>query len=146
MKEIAIILGSHGYFAKEALASVEMIMGQSIENIGILSVVEGKDYETMLKEAQALKASLDTSAGLLILVDIYGGTPANVATYMAIEDPNIVVYSGFNLPILLELMYQRTMDINAIKQNIEDVYKMGLTCITDKLKEREEDGDQMDSY
>lgn len=147
MKEIAIILGSHGYFAKEALASVEMIMGSSLENIAVLSVVEGKDYNTMLEEGKALLKSLDTSRGVLFLSDIYGGTPSNVATYLAIENKDMIVYSGFNLPVLLELMYKRNLSIEEIKENIENTYQVGLTCITDKLKEREEDdGNQMDSY
>lgn len=147
MSGIAILVSSHGFFAQEAIKSVEMIMGTTLNNVKVLSVVEGKDYDACLNEGKELVNSLDTSKGLLILTDIYGGTPSNVATYLAIENPNILVYSGFNLPILLELMYMRNNSIEDIKTNIEETYKNGLTCISDKLKEKEiEHGNQMDSY
>ncbi len=146
MSKIAIILSSHGFFAKEALASVEMIMGSKIENIGVLSVTEGKDYETVLQEAKDLVHELNTENGLLILTDIFGGTPSNVATYLAIEDENIIVYSGFNLPVLLELMYAREMEKSQLQLKIEETYKIGLTCISDKIERNYENGNQVVSY
>lgn len=131
---IAIIVASHGLFAQEAVASVEMITGQKIENCGVVSIVEGKSYEEGLAEINELYNTLDRSNGVLIFTDIYGGTPANVATYLAITNSDVVVYSGFNLPTLLEIMYQRTEPIEKIKSTIESTYKDALVCISDRLK------------
>ena len=146
MGEVAIILASHGYFAQEALKSVEMIMGSAVENIGVVSITYGKDYETALQEIETLYNQLDKSNGTVVLTDIYGGTPANIATYLTLTQKNTLVFSGFNLPVLLELMYKRTQTLDEIAAGIVKTYEIGLTNISEKLKEREQDGDQMDSY
>ena len=143
---VGIILASHGYFAQEALKSVEMIMGSAVENIGVVSITYGKDYETALQEIETLYNQLDKSNGTVVLTDIYGGTPANIATYLTLTQKNTLVFSGFNLPVLLELMYKRTQTLDEIAAGIVKTYEIGLTNISEKLKEREQDGDQMDSY
>ena len=147
MSDIAVIITSHGYFAKEALASVEMITGYKQENCAVVSISEGKDYADCLAEIKVAYASLDTSAGTLILCDIYGGTPANISTYLAIENSNIIIYSGFNLPILLEILLTKSnMNLTEISEKIEKIHKFSLTNITEKLKGSIQDGNQMDSY
>ena len=121
-------------------------MGSAVENIGVVSITYGKDYETALQEIETLYNQLDKSNGTVVLTDIYGGTPANIATYLTLTQKNTLVFSGFNLPVLLELMYKRTQTLDEIAAGIVKTYEIGLTNISEKLKEREQDGDQMDSY
>jgi len=145
--EVAVILTSHGLFAQEALNSAQMIAGYEFENCGVVSVTEGKDYATCLAELQALYSSLNTEAGVLVLCDIYGGTPANISTYLAIEHPEVMVYTGFNLPILLEVLLTRQgSSIEEISAKVEEVHSLSLTNIREALKGDGGDGDQMDTY
>ena len=145
--EVAVILTSHGFFAQEALNSAQMIAGYKFENCGVVSVSEGKDYTTCLEELRELYNSLEIEAGVLILCDIYGGTPANISTYLAIEHPEIVVYTGFNLPILLEVLLTRKgKSIEEISRMIKEIYPISLTNINEVMKGDSENGNQVDTY
>lgn len=147
MARPSLILASHGFFAKEALASAEMIIGHTQKNIGVLAVTEGKDYDTSLEEIQTLYESLDTSEGCLIFTDIYGGTPANVATYLAIEHPdNICVFSGLNLPMLLEVILDGASSLQELETKVEGIHADTLVNVTKKLKGVIDNGNQVDSY
>lgn len=148
MARPALIVASHGLFAQEAIKSAEMIIGHLQENVGVISVTEGKAFETCLSEIQKLYEDLDTTAGCLIFTDIYGGTPANVATYVAIEHmDNVQVFSGLNLPALLEILLDQTSDLQALEAKIESIHGDCLVNVSKKLKGTvKEDVNQMDSY
>ncbi|MFT4008226.1 MAG: hypothetical protein QM683_22385 [Lacrimispora sp.] len=145
---IRIILASHGLYAQEALNTAGMIIGDIAKYVDVISVTADKSYDQCLKELLDLYASYeDKGSGVLILTDIYGGTPAKAATYLALTEPDILVYSGFNMPVLMELFIARPETLEKAGAILERAYEMGLVCMNDKLKEKgEEDGDQMDSY
>jgi PTS system mannose-specific IIA component len=145
MSNTSIILASHGYFAQEALKSVEMIIGYPQEDTHVVSVSAEKDYDTCLNELRNIYNNLNHDNGVLILTDIYGGTPSKIATHLALEYENILVYSGFNLPILLEIMFQRHLDLTELSQLIESVHGSSLINITNRIKEIN-NGNQVDSY
>ncbi len=145
---IRIILASHGLYAQEALNTAGMIIGDIANYVDIISVTADKSYDQCLKELLDLYASYeDTRSGVLVLTDIYGGTPAKAATYLALTEPDILVYSGFSMPVLMELFIARPETLEEAGTVIKSAYQMGLVCINDKWKEEgEQDGDQMDSY
>ena len=148
MARCALIVASHGLFAQEAVKSAEMIIGHKQENVGVISVTEGKDFDTCLAEIQDLYQTLDKTDGTLILTDIYGGTPANVATYLAIEHmAEVRVFSGLNLPLLLEILLDAVSDLFELETKIETIQKDTLVNVSEKLKGQvREDVNQMDSY
>lgn len=148
MAKVALIVASHGLFAQEAIKSAEMIIGHTQENIGVVSVTEGKAFETCLSELQTLYQTLDTTEGCLIFTDIYGGTPANIATYLAIEHmESVQVFSGLNLPVLLEILLDQTSSLEELTEKIEQIHGESLANISEKLKGTvNEDVNQVDSY
>ncbi|WP_294879607.1 PTS system fructose subfamily transporter subunit IIA [uncultured Lactobacillus sp.] len=145
---INIILASHGLFAQEALKSAEMIIGLPQKNVAVLSVTKGKTYEESLEEIQTkLKALNEKNTETLILVDIFGGTPANVSTYLTLTNENVLVYSGLNMPVLLELCLSNPENLAEAKNIIERTYPQALVNITEKAKEGEkQNANQVDSY
>lgn len=145
---INIFLASHGLFAQEALKTAEMIIGMPQKNIAVLSVVKGKTYEESLKEAQTELTALSAKNNeTLMIVDIYGGTPANVATYLTLTNRDIQVYSGLNMPVLLELCLSKPKNLAEAKNLIEDIYSQSLVDISKKAREGvKQNGNQMDSY
>ncbi|MDR2024906.1 MAG: hypothetical protein LBQ71_17065 [Hungatella sp.] len=145
---IRIILASHGLYAQEALNTAGLIIGDIANYVDIISVTADKSYDQCLKELLDLYASYEEKgAGVLILTDIFGGTPAKIATYLALTEPDILMYSGFNMPVLMELFIAQPVTLEQAGDIIERAYDMGLVRINDELKEKgEQDGDQMDSY
>lgn len=117
---VAIVLGSHGYYAKEALNSVQMIIGEQ-DNTGYFSLLESMDLSSTIEEANAVFDSLDKSQGVLFLTDIVGGTPNNVANVIMKRNSNVKVVAGFNLPLLIEIFLNRDKGLADLIVHIEEV-------------------------
>lgn len=145
MTKVGIILASHGKMAYETMQSVAMIAGDRIENMRAVSVVEGMDYEAALLAMQGAFESLDRAQGVIIFTDIYGGTPANVAINLALENEKVFVFSGMNLPIILEIIYQRERPAYDLAQAIHEMMPYVMVNITEKLLEVN-NGNQDNSY
>ncbi|MFD2831140.1 PTS sugar transporter subunit IIA [Corticicoccus populi] len=138
MSNVAVIVASHGEFAKHALSSAEMIVGTQ-ENYGVLSL--GLDFN--LNDARRVLEDelkkLDRSSGTVILVDIFGGTPSNISGALAFQEENILIVSGLNMPLLLDLLSNRERSLEDIAVSLENTYKEGFVDITKKLKEGDDE-------
>ncbi|MGL4106960.1 PTS sugar transporter subunit IIA [Clostridium sp. LP20] len=132
MEEVGIILISHGYFAKYSMKSAEMIVGEQ-KDYEIISVTDDKDLENVLEELRGAYERLNNGREVIILADIFGGTPCNASTRMILDGCNVVVYTGFNLQVLLELLLCRELPIEEIKSNLENVYKESFIDVNNRL-------------
>ncbi|WEV71055.1 PTS sugar transporter subunit IIA [Lactobacillus sp. ESL0785] len=137
---VAVILASHGYLAKEALHSAEMIVGKQ-DNCAYLAVTENLNLDQAKTQMQQMYENLDTSKGTIILVDILGGTPSNVSGTFCLEKDNVLVLSGLNLPMLLDLFTNRNRSLDELAESLTKSYKMGFQNITDRFKEQEQEDD-----
>lgn len=140
--KIAVILSSHGYYAQEALRSVEMIIGKQ-ENYGVVSITPDKNLEEAFEELSGVYEGLDNGRGTLVLTDIIGGTPSNICGKLMMSHDNILLYSGFNLPVLLEVMLNRGLPLEEIGEKIEAAYSQSLYNLNEIMKGGESD-DQVD--
>lgn len=140
-KEIAVLLMSHGNFAKSAIESAELIIGKQ-ENYETLSVFV-VDHVNSLKEEMLEKVErLDTSKGLIVFTDIVGGTPMNLAGNL-IERENTIICSGLNLPILLEILLNRSKSIDELKEDLKNKDNYGIIIRTNDDLEKEVDEDDL---
>lgn len=137
MSEIAVILASHGQFAKYAMESAQMIVGKQ-ENFATLSIEYGMDLMDAKKELSEIYSNLNHVNGTVILVDIFGGTPSNASSSLLLEKENILLISGVNLGMILELLLNRDRTIEELAQLLETNYAAGFTNITKKMKEMSE--------
>ncbi|OCN04886.1 hypothetical protein A4S06_09880 [Erysipelotrichaceae bacterium MTC7] len=145
--EIHIIVSSHGLFAQEARNTAEMIIGHKQENVDVVSVTEGRSFDECLEEMSAkVDSSKEKYEGTLILTDIFGGTPSNIASHMVLIKENVQVYSGLSIPILLELLLTKPQTLAEAKTVVENAYANSLTDITKGLKEVNENANCIDSY
>lgn len=139
-EKAALLLMSHGDFAKELIKSAELIIGKqdNFETMG----VHLDDQIDDLKASMFTKINtLDTRNGLIVFTDIVGGSPMNLAGYLLDRD-NILVCSGMNLPILLECLLNRDKPIDELENKIRNAYDEGLT-IRRGLELNEEDEDDL---
>jgi PTS system mannose-specific IIA component len=135
--EIAILLMSHGDFAKEAMKSAEMVFGKQ-DNYETMSVFLVDQVDALRQEMLEKVEKLDTSKGLLVFTDIVGGTPMNLAGSLLGRE-NTIVCSGLNLPVLIEALMNRNKTVQELKTVIEAAYQMGMTIRTEILEEEEDD-------
>lgn len=103
---IAIVIGTHGSAAEQLLKTAEMILGAQ-DNVAWIDFVPGENAETLIEKYTARLADLDTTAGVLFLVDTWGGSPFNAASRIVIDKENYEVVSGVNIPMLAETFMVR---------------------------------------
>lgn len=109
MKKKAVLVITHGKFGIELLKSVEMIMGEQ-EDAAALGLSLGEDVEALRAEAERIvveneKADKET----IVLVDIFGGSPSNVALYV-LRNHDIKLITGVNMLMLIELFSSREFE------------------------------------
>lgn len=111
---IKIIVVAHGHFPNGILSSLELIAGKQ-ENIVAIDFLSGMSSDSIRR---SLEASLEEVEQALILTDLLGGTPFNVASTLSVKyaDKEIKVLSGLNLAMLMEAVFSRD-----ICDNLEDL-------------------------
>ena len=111
---IGIVIVAHGGLAQEYLAALEHVMGKQV---GITAVSIKNDDDRAAKQDEICSAAdkVDRGAGVVIVTDIFGGSPSNLAMLACRPDDRRIVY-GANLPMLLKLAKSRNLTIDeAIK-------------------------------
>jgi PTS system mannose-specific IIA component/PTS system mannose-specific IIB component len=103
---ISVIIGTHGTFSEEILKSAEMIFG-SQENVGSVTFKPGEGVENLVEKYNELMNKLDCSDGVLFMVDLFGGSPFNAASILAMKNENMEIVTGVNLPMILETLGSR---------------------------------------
>lgn len=106
---IAIVIGTHGWAAEQLLKTAEMLLGEQ-ENVGWIDFVPGENAETLIEKYNAQLAKLDTTKGVLFLVDTWGGSPFNAASRIVVDKENYEVIAGVNVPMLVETFMARDDD------------------------------------
>ena len=98
---IGVVIVTHGKLAHEFRAALEHVVGpqDQIETISI-----GPDDDLDARRADMLSAldSVDSGEGVVVLTDMFGGSPSNLAI-SAMERPSVEVIAGVNLPMLVKL-------------------------------------------
>jgi PTS system mannose-specific IIB component len=103
---IAIVIGTHGWAAEQLLKTAEMLLGEQ-ENVGWIDFVPGENAETLIEKYNAQLAKLDTTKGVLFLVDTWGGSPFNAASRIVVDKDQYEVIAGVNIPMLVETLMAR---------------------------------------
>ena len=102
---IGIVVAAHGKMSKGLIGTSKLIVGHA-ENITSVDLLEGEGPESLREKLQKAIKSLDSGEGVMVLLDLYGGTPSNVSALLA-RELNVEVVSGVNLPMLLEVIMRR---------------------------------------
>lgn len=103
---VGVVIVSHSFLARELLQAAEMILGpqQAIETVSVDRDMSLEDARESL--AQAVERVGESGGGVLILTDLFGGTPTNLSAEF-LERPEIEILTGVNLPMLLKCLGSR---------------------------------------
>ena len=105
---IGIVLVTHGRLAEEFRHAVEHVVGPQ-ENFASVSIGAEDDMEQRRREIVDAVSAVDGGAGVVILTDMFGGTPSNLAISV-MDAGRIEVIAGMNLPMLIKLCSVRGGD------------------------------------
>lgn len=100
---IGIVLITHGNLAEELLSAVKFVLSgePSIKMAGV-SLDPSREFDTFQNMIESAIKSVDNGDGILLVTDMFGGTPSNIGLTF-LEENKVEVISGVNLPMLLKL-------------------------------------------
>ncbi len=107
---IGMVLVTHGNLATEFLIAMQHVVGRQ-EQIATICIGPNDDMEVRRREIGDAIADVDSGKGAIILTDLFGGTPSNLAISL-LEKGRVEVIAGVNLPMLIRLdSARRNLDI-----------------------------------
>jgi mannose PTS system EIIA component len=101
---VGLVVATHGNLAEELLRTAEGIVGK-LEQCEAVSVAAGTSMEDSRARFADAVHRVDAGDGVLVLTDMFGGTPANLA--LTFLDEKVEVITGVNLPMILKLSTAR---------------------------------------
>jgi len=124
-KRVAGVIVTHGHLAGELLAAAEMIIGP-VSHIAAVSIGWHDDVDAARDEVQRAISRVSQGTGVLLLTDMFGGTPTNIAS-MFLEDGAVEVVTGVNLPMVIKLASYTGQDSLAeVARKISDQGRQGI--------------------
>jgi PTS system mannose-specific IIA component len=128
---IGIVIVTHGLLAQEMLKTAEFIVG-SLDACAAVAIdgVRGPDSLRASIE-QAIK-SVDRANGVLVLTDMFGGTPSNLSLSF-LDEGKIEVLTGVNLPMLLKAVQLRKSPLAEAAQSISEHARKSITVAGELL-------------
>jgi PTS system mannose-specific IIA component len=114
------------------------VVGEELKQIEAVSIAPTEGSEDIRKKIVIAIRRVDTGQGVLILTDMYGGTPSNISLSF-LEERKIEVITGVNLPMLLKLATSETdMDLETLAAFITDYGQRNINRASEVLKKRVE--------
>jgi len=131
---IGLILVTHGKLAEEFVHAMQHVVGRQ-EAVATVCIGPNDDMERRRKEiADAIRA-VDSGTGAIILTDLFGGTPSNLAISL-MQAGKVEVIAGINLPMLIRLAGARkTMNVSAAAVAARDAGRNYITIASEFLSQ-----------
>ena len=106
---IGIVIVAHGGLAREYLLAVEHVVGPQM---GMRAIAVEDDHDRPGKQAEICTAadSVDTGNGVVVVTDMFGGSPSNLSLLACCGPDRRIIY-GANLPMLIKLAKSRSMPV-----------------------------------
>ncbi|USI73169.1 PTS sugar transporter subunit IIA [Sphingomonas morindae] len=130
---IGLVLVTHGRLASEFVKALEHVMGPQA---AIMSICIGPedDAEASRCDIAAAIETVDTGEGAILLTDLFGGTPCNLAISLMKSD-KVEVIAGINLPMLIRLASARTrLPLKAAVAEARDAARKYISVASDVLR------------
>lgn len=121
---IGIVVVTHGQLARELVAVAEMIVGDDIPNATAVSVGWFDEVEEARRAIVGAVERVSGGGGVVILTDMFGGTPSNLALSL-LADRSVEVVTGVNLPMLIRLVSIREEEQVSLAQAAREAVAQG---------------------
>ncbi len=134
---IGIVLVSHGRFASELLGAGEIIVGK-IDNSVAVDIDPKMGMDEISGKVESAIRAVDHGKGVLLLTDMFGGTPSNIGlSYLGTGQVEVV--TGVNLPMIVKFpMARQTMALPDLARHLADCGQRGITIPGEMLRKKAE--------
>jgi PTS system mannose-specific IIA component len=131
---IGIVIVTHCRLGEALIEAAEFILDDKPEGVAFVSIDINENADALRGKITAGIKSVDRKAGVLILTDMFGGTPSNLS-YSFLEEGHIEVISGVNLPILIKAANARKdKDLSNLASTLETYGKKSISLASGILK------------
>lgn len=123
---VGLLIVTHCNLGRELLNAAEFIVG-SIDGADTLSITETTDCDTMRKTIEDKVLALDHGQGVLILTDMFGGTPSNLSLSF-LKAKSVEVLTGVNLPMFIAIVQNRVnANLDELAERAQEAGKAGIS-------------------
>ena len=131
---IGIVIVTHRQLGEALIDAAEFIIGDELQETTWVSIDLNESADVLRKKiAEGIK-QVEKKEGVLILTDMFGGTPSNLS-YSFLEEGQVEVISGVNLPILIKAINTREdMDLGELATSLEAFGKKSISLASGILK------------
>lgn len=130
--QAGIIIVSHGDYGSAILRTAEFILGP-ISDCSSISVDAGHEVSETVRRLEDAAERLDKGAGVIILTDMFGGTPTNLALSLLVKH-HVEVVTGVNMPMLLKVCTSRDTPLGELARQAGNAGTRGIVVAGDMLR------------
>jgi PTS system mannose-specific IIA component len=130
---IGLLIVTHCDLGKEFLNAAEFIVGR-MEAVEVISITQTSNSEKIRKMIEDKISILNKGKGVLILTDMFGGTPSNISLSF-LKDEMVEVLTGVNLPMVIAIAQNRTrLGLSELAEKAQEAGKMSISLAGNLLK------------
>ena len=131
---IGLVLVTHGKLATEFVAAMEHVVGPQPNTV---SVCIGPDDDMEQRRQEIIDGiqEVENGAGVVILTDMFGGTPSNISLSL-LQPGKVDVLTGANLPMLLRILGMRTQELSQLAQEAKNAAIQGIVVAGEVLSRK----------
>ncbi len=129
---VGIIIVTHNDFGARLLEAASLILGED-QSCCSIGVDVSKPMQDIIDQLKQKVVELDSGQGVIILTDMFGGTPTNISLSL-LSHARLEVITGVNLPMVLKALGNREKKLNDLAQEIKAAGKQGILVAGDVLK------------
>lgn len=132
---IGLIIATHSNVSEELIKAAEMFSGP-LKQCRAWTLNPGDDIEQGERQLECDVSELDSGQGVLIMTDLFGGTPSNLSLKIAMRE-NVETLAGVNLPMVIHFITEReAKTLEEIVDSCMEEGKTGIVSPTKMMKER----------
>jgi PTS system ascorbate-specific IIA component len=128
---VGLLIITHNNVGGALFDAATSVLGSCPLPCEILPVSQNCDPDERYQKAQSYLKKLDQSDGVLVITDMYGSTPSNIATKLAAE--NVKIITGINLPMLVRIMNYPDLSLELIADKAVSAGQTGVIIVESNL-------------
>lgn len=135
---VGLVVASHGRLAEELVATAEQIVGK-LPAVATCNIEPGTSVEDLRAKMKQAVCRVDEGEGVIILADLFGGTPCKESLMMC-QRMNLEVLAGVNLPMLLKANSVRAeqLPLSEMANQLASYGQRNITCASALLREAQQ--------
>lgn len=136
--QVGVVLVTHADYGSALLRAAEIILGPQ-QDCGAVSVDGTQEVTETVARLKETVARVDNGRGVLLLTDMFGGTPTNLSLSL-LGGGNVDVLTGVNLPMLLKVFGSRRMPLHELAEEAKSAGEKGIVLAGEVLRRKVKNG------